>query len=85
MGMCINGVFVWCDDMMSDGTLVNIEQVIEDLETWVKVLEDGVQAAVEKVVDKLHDQLRPLQEVDALNKKVTQVVAKALETQLTLA
>ena len=36
----------------------------------MKALEDGVQTAVSKAVDKLCDHLRPPQEVRALNDKV---------------
>ena len=42
---------------------------MEDLKTQVKVLEDVVQAAIDKAVEKLHNLLRPVQDdTETLNK-----------------
>ena len=47
------------------------------------MLEDGVQAAVDKAAEKLHDQLKPTHEdTEAFNETVTQAVQRAFESHL---
>ena len=46
---------------------------VEGLKARVNTLKDGVQAAMDKAAEKLHDQLRPTHEdTEALNETVTQ-------------
>ena len=56
---------------------------MEYLKTWVKVLEDGVQVTTNNMVEKLYDQLKLVHnDMEALNKEVTQLMVEALENQL---
>ena len=77
-----NSAVLWCDRVASEGISVLNKQAMADLEERVKALEDGVERAVDRAVEKLRDQAGRAQEDEALNEKVSQAVAKALESHL---